>query len=406
MAYRTRAPRRRRQTRRSYGTRRRRQTMRVAPRRRIARMPRQKAKPCVCPGELTPTAKFALAQIDPFDTRCLGGKIPDSNSIPSIANCDTDQVALPTVASQNNRAMAFWPTYTDAVLLSGFPTADPNLVTWNTGTVANQTSAVWATRRNQPQVLANIEGIRPVAHAIRISSSLASTTATGFIHVGLATESRASAVSTEWELPTTVALMTGLAHYKRFTISSLTQSPITIINKWIDDTAFRYSVPQGQHRNLASSFNQNTFEFGGSWGQLVVFIEGAPANQTAAVSVEHILHTEMIPKKDSFILGTTAAPNSPGTLGAVGAMVSEIDFAHTEDEQESYASKAVESLKRGAAAQGAQIMETVSGPVAERVGSAAVNWAFNAAMGFAASHLASRGIPGINANPSRLALSN
>ena len=111
----------------------------------------------------------------------------------------------------------------------------------------------------------------------------------------------------------------------------------------------------------------------------------------------------MIPRKDSFVLGTTAAPNSPATLGAVGAMVSNTDFAHTEDEQESYANRAVEELKRGAMAQGERIFENVAVPVAQRIGAGVVNYGVNMAVGLMAG-MVSRGIPGVNANPQRLAL--
>lgn len=400
MAYRRRSSRRRPATRRPY--RRRRQTMR-APRRRMAR-PAKAKQACVCPGELTPTAKFALAQIDPFEPRCLGAKIPDSNSIPSLANADTDQVQLGTITGQVNRAMAFWPTYTDSTLTSGYTTATPNVVLWDSGAAAGYVSAAYANRRNRSKVVDSIEGIRPVAHAIRVSSSLASTTATGFLHIGLATESRFSSINQNtWELPTTVDEMTGLQHYKRFTISSLTQSPITVINKWVDDTAFRYSQPNSGNRPTSTQGLHQQFEFGGSWGQLVIYLEGVPANQASAVSVEHILLSEMIPKNGSFVLGTTAAPNSPATLGAVGAMVADTDFAHTEDEQDSYTNRAVDALKRGAAAQGEHVFENVAVPVAERVGAHVMNWGINTAMGLMAGAI-SRGIPGVNANPQRLAI--
>lgn len=371
-----------------------------APRRRATVRQTKKAQPCHCPGELTPTAKFALAQLDPFDPRALGAKVPDSNSIPSLANSDVDQVAIPTVSGQNVRAMAFWPTYTDATLLSGYVNTAVNVPLWDTAAATGYTPAALANRRNAINVAAAIEGIRPVAHAIRISSSLASTTATGFVHVGLATESRLTASGSTWELPTTVAEMTGLAHYKRFTISSLTQSPITIINKWIDDTAFRYNLPTSRNVATNSTGSHSSFEFGGSWGQLVVFLEGAIAGNTSVVSVEHILLSEMIPRKDSFVLGTSAAPNSPQAMGAVSAMVAEQDFAHTEDDQQSYMQRGVDALRRGAQAQGERAFAELAIPVAERIGAYAVNYA----IGTGLSLIASRGIPGVNANPQRLAL--
>jgi len=359
-----------------------------------------KSKPCICPGELSPSAKFALAQLDPFEPRCQGAKVPDSNSMPSIANADTDQVVLSTLASQNQRAIAFWPSYRDSHLLSGIATGLPNIVSWDPA--ASGTPAAYANRRNFVAVDAAIEAIRPVAHAIRISSSLASTSATGFIHVALATESKVVSTSAPnvWQLPTTVDEMVGCAHYKRFTISSLTQSPITIINKWIDDTAFRYSVPNARNSPTSATSTFQTFDFGGSWGQLVVLVEGAPAASNV-VSIEHLLLSEMLPKKDSFILGTSAAPNSPGTLSAVSSMVTEQEFGHTEASQETYVQQGVDALRRGAAGAGEQVMESVIIPIAQRVG----NQLAMTGMSMAYNAIAGRGgIPGVNSNPNRLSL--
>ena len=73
--------------------RRRRTTTTYTPRkrRRQTTTRRTQSKPCACPGELSPGAKWALAQLDPFDNRCFGAKVPDSNTVPSIANADTEQ---------------------------------------------------------------------------------------------------------------------------------------------------------------------------------------------------------------------------------------------------------------------------------------------------------------------------
>jgi len=399
MAYRARKRATRRSGRPARQIRRRRATRRRAP---TTTRPRKQA--CICPGELTPTAKFLVAQLDPFDTKCLGAKVPDSNSMPSIANADTDQIPLATVAGQNVRGFAFWPTYTDAVLTGGYSTAGSQDVLWDTATqTLPAVAAVFSNRRNQANIIASIEGSRAVAHGIRLSCSISPTTASGFVHVGIATESRLSGSNTAWELPKNVSEMTGLAFYKRYTVASLTQSPVTIINKWIDDTAFRYNIPASRNVPTSATGNHGTFEFGGSWGQLVVIVEGAPSS-TNVLSAEHILLTELLPKKESFILGTAAAPNSPDTMSVVSTMVQEQDFAHTENQQAEIVATGVMSAVRAATESGMEqagnhVLNRVVLPTAQAFG---YNVAM-AGMGFIAQTIG-RGLAGVNNDPNRLAL--
>lgn len=354
---------------------------------------RRTRSPCVCPSELTPTARFAMAQIDPFDTQTQGAKVPDSNTIPSLANVDQDQVTMQSTATAADlNAIAFFPAYRYATLRAGISAGSVN---WSINAPAS--------RRNYSTVSNQIEGIRPVAHAIRMSSSVAPTTATGFVHVGIAVESRVGGIANAVpDLPTTVNEMTGLPHYRRFTLASLTQSPITVINKWIDESAFRYDDPDSLPVYLAEGegLPTNTFNFGSSWGTLVVLVEGAEISKNI-LSFEHILHSEMIPKRTAFVLGTQAAPNSPGTMSAVSSMQTGSEFTHTEAEQETYVAENLGRLARGAAQAGAMVYENVAIPVIEAVGPPMLQFAKTKAGQMAVQWLQGRGgLPGIT-NPGR-----
>lgn len=363
--------------------RRRRVTRKRYTRRRTTRRSKQ---PCVCPSELSPSARFAMAQIDPFDTLAQGAKVPDSNTIPSLANVDLDQKDLPTTSTASDLvAMAFWPSYKYATLRSGIVAGSINWSINNFGT-----------RRNYSQVQSQIELIRPVAHAIRISSSVAPTTATGFVHIGLAVESRLEAIAGIPDLPTNVNEMTGLPHYRRFTLASLTQSPITVINKWVDETAFRYDTPVS-NLTFGTGVGSETLNVPFSWGTIVVMVEGGEVNKNV-LSFEHILHTEMIPKRTAFVLGTQAAPNSPGTMSAVSTMQSSTEFTHTEAEQDGYIAQGLRELDRGARVAGNQIWESVAVPLLQRAGGAAVNTAATLAVN---AIMGRGGLPGVNTNPNR-----
>jgi len=387
-----RRPRRRRSVRR-------RATTSYPRRRTTTRTVSARKKSCVCPGELSPAAKFALAQIDPFEPKCLGAKVPDSNTIPSIANADTDQVSLAAPSTSGNLiAIAFNPSYAQSIQAAGSGAA---AVTWS--------ATGWSQRRNYLNVVTSLEAIRPVAHAIRVSSPLAPTSTTGFVHIGLSVESRISGVAgaNTPGLPTTVNDMTGLAHYARFTLASLTQSPVTVINKWIDETGFRYDDPRSgaQYSSPGASETavqnaQPFLNFGQSWATIVVMIEGQSTGPSP-ISFEHLLMTECIPQKSAFILGSPAAPHSPGTMSAVSTMTAEGGFSHTEAQQDSYTSQMLANLAAGAAQAGEQVYNNVAAPLLNRVGQYAVNTATNYALQGMAG-LA--GIAGVNSNANRLRL--
>lgn len=352
-----------------------------------------KSAPCHCPGPLTPSAKFALAQLDPFHPLSVGAKIPDSNTMPSIANCSVDQVSCPLATTGFMTGFAFRPFYNYASIAA--TPASATAVTWGAALATNASD-----RRDITAFKAAFEATRPVAHAIRICSQLAPTAATGFVHIGLSVESYYNAATATWQFPTTVNEMVGLAFYKRVTLASLTQSPLTVINKWIDERGFQYEDP-GQGAAISTSAgNEVSSPFGWSWASIVVLVEGAPTTPSP-LSAEHLLLTESLPAKNGILIGTAAAPNSPGTMSAVSSMASQQDFSHTEAGQDSYISQGLNAIARGASTAGAQVFNNVAAPLLEQVGSGlgnlAANMAYNALTG-------QGGIPGVNANAGRLAL--
>jgi len=359
---------------------------RKAPRRSSRRVSSRKKEPCVCPSELTPSARFALAQIDPFDTNANGAKIPDSNTMPSISSTDVEQIAL-AVAADTANAIAFRPHWTYGSVLA---TPGAGTVTWGGAFGTN------ATNRSKRTAYDNVcEVFRPVAHAVRISSPTAPTAASGFVHIGLSVESMYA--ETTWRFPTSVAQMSGLQFYKRVTLASLTQAPLTIINKWLDDTAFRYGSPNAAYGAGATA---TEFQTDNSWAVIVIMTEGVPINSTV-LSAEHLLISEGLPQKSGPIIGSPAAPNSPATMSAVGRMSAETEPFHNEAEQESYIQRGVNALAQGAADQGSLAYEAVGIPLLRRFGGAVLN----AGLRYAANSVSGiGGIGGVNNNPYRLEL--
>lgn len=366
---------------------------RSRPYRRSATRSRSKA-PCHCPGDLSASSKWALAQLDPFHPMAAGAKIPDTNTMPSVANSSTDQVSCPLATTGFLTGFAFRPMYNSAVI-SATP-ASASAVTWGATLTTNASD-----RRDLTAFAAQFEAVRPTAHAVRLVSQLSPTSATGFVHIGLSVESQwGSPAGPTWSFPTTVNDMTGLSHYKRVTLASLTQSPLTVINKWIDEKGFNYQDASQIAALSPTAPNETSNAFGTDWCTIVVLVEGAPATPSP-LSAEHLLLTEAIPKKNSVLFGTQAAANSPGTMSAVSSMIGSNDFGHTEVQQESFINQGLQNLSEGAAVAGRQVWDQVAQPLLQRLGGAAVNtaaqYAYNAAFGMG-------GLPGVNSNPSRLAL--
>jgi len=354
---------------------------------------RRKA-PCRCPGELTPSVKFALAQLDPFHPDALGAKVPDSNTMPSIANAATDQVSCPAPGTAGYMTgFAFRPFYNQAVITA--TPVDAATVNWGVAIATNSTD-----RRDVVSMRAAFEAIRPVAHAARLVSPLAPTSATGFVHIGLSVESYYANSSTTWQFPTTVNEMTGLAFYKRVTLASLTQSPITAINKWIDERAFQYEDSNQAAVSTTSVAAEPASPFGWSWCSIVVLVEGAPTTGSP-LSCEHLLLTEALPKKTGVLIGTQAAPNSPGTMSSVSSMSGQQEFTHTEAGQEGYIQQGLNAIARGAELQGPQVFQNIAEPLLTRLGGVAMRFAG----AYAAQAMSGRGgIPGVNNTHVRLEL--
>jgi len=333
---------------------------------------------------MPPSVKFALAQLDPFDASVAGAKVPDSNCQPSISTTDIEQFSLTSSAVATDlQGRAYRPSYTWAVVNGTAGGAVNWGAAWNT-TVAN--------RAKRGAYIAAIELSRPVAHAIRLSSQLSPTTASGFVHIGISTESHYGVAT--WQYPTTVAEISGLQFYKRVTLASLTQSPLTVINKYIDDTAFRYSASNIDTGTATTM----TFHTDQSWGAIVVIVEGAPVN-SVILSAEHLLISEGIPDKNGPILGTPAATNSPGVLTAVSEMSTNTEPAHTEADQQGYITRGGNVLVNAAREQGEAVFNAVGVPILQHMGRTGVNMA---AQQFYNMVTGTGGIGGINSNPHRL----
>lgn len=255
------------------------------------------------PTKMTGTSqgdKYVLSQADPFDENVDGVKIPDANSQPSVPLKAEDSWDVSTGA-----------TYPCTVL-----GVNPSLVkTFYAGTPASATTWTWNAAYGSSsnsvkltQLRSDFELFRPVAHAVRITSGLAPTAATGFLHVCVFT--MATFGQTTWPCPTSIAEMQSVPGYKRIPIGRLTAEGLTVVNRPLDTTSQRYIDTDN---DIYASSATNEFNVPFQWGTILIAVSGAPLSATP-VAVENIIHVECIPRSSAISQATPAAKYNVAAL--------------------------------------------------------------------------------------------
>jgi len=280
--------------------------------------------------------KYELGQVNPFDQQVSGVKIPDSNTQPSDTARSEDRTTLFTGALETSACSAFLPNLQAEHVTGVF--AGSSSWTW-AGAFGGSTQS-----GNRTNYVASYQGVRVAAHGIRISSQVAPTTATGFVHVCLYPVS--TFTNSTWAFPTTVSQMAQLPWYRRFTVASLTQRSVTVVNKFLDSTATRYFDPGS---DLASAGNDVSFQFGGSWCAVLVALEGVPAS-TNLLSVENLVHYETLQLIGASGSQSPAAQYNVSELEDVSRIASGGNAIFMEGEESSQIRQAMSILGRGVSA--------------------------------------------------------
>lgn len=329
-------------------------------------------------------SKYALGQIDPFDDRVYGAKVPDANTTPSATTVVNDEVVLTTDAVFQLAAKAFRPWVTSQTVQA--TAASANSWTWPAAFGGTNSSRL-------STITSNFNLIRPVAHGIRLSCPLAPTAVTGFCHVALYAGRDSNSVST-WDLPTTLSGLNQCIWYKRYPLAMLTQKSLTVVNKVTDCGATVYIDPASDRAAGASALLDMAFQNEG-FTTIVVAIEAAGISSTA-LAVESITHYECLPSFSGVITPSPAADFNPAELSRVSRISSVTDATMMDGEQDRRMNVAVNAILEGANAAMGQVAGAIGTGLqnaAYRVGEAAVH----SAAGYASRYFAG-GIPGVT-NP-------
>lgn len=293
--------RRRSYRRRSYGSR----TPRV-----VVNMPRPaKRRRRTAKKKAPPLTRFQVAQMNPFHPDAVGCKIPDSNSMPSCAIQQVDNMTLTTDAAFQVAVSAFRP-FASATRVTGVA-ASTNSWTWPAAYAGTNSS-------RQANIVTNFSLLRPVAHGVRLTSSLSPNTVVGEVQIGIyASEMYGEAT---WDFPASTSELGNLTVFKKFPLAALCSKSVTIVNRTMDFSAEKYLDPAS---SVAANGTELTFQTTG-WATIVVAVVGAGLS-TTAVNVEQIVHFEAIPKKTSVASASPAALLNVATLAQVGEYVDRSD---------------------------------------------------------------------------------
>jgi len=326
--------------------------------------------------------KFELAQLNPFDRRVIGVKIPDANTQPSDTYYAEDRIVFTYPATDLAIAKAFTPS----TVANSVSSVNASSSAWTWPTIGTYTASAVAT-----DAIANFVLQRPVSHGVRLSCPNAPLNVTGFVHIGIYPIS--DYLQPDWPLPTSLSQMANLPWYRRFTLSSLTQKSVTVVNKFLDLTAQRYSDPGS---DLVGSSSDTQFQTGSSWCAIIVAVEGAQVS-TNCLSVENLIHFEAIPKISSTNTGgsSPAANFNVQEMEGVSRMAATTSGVFVEGEEQSIISRGMQALGSGVAAAAGELFDDYILPTARSAGYAA---AYGAAGALYGRYNRNRGggIPGIN----------
>lgn len=285
--------------------------------RKYSRIPRLNINGPDLPSSTRSVPDYLTCLADPFNPQSFGVRIPDSNVVPSVGFNTLDTFTLSSNGFGGVAALVIPNiTYLGA---RGINTAAE---AWGWG-------AVYATQSiGSTAAVADITGsysaIRPVAHGVKMSAVQNITAISGTVHVAYGPMS--SYNSTGWLAPTSVSQMQKLNGYKRYPLSSLSQSPLVLVNKPMDVTSQRYINPNDTQYDSS----RGAFDFANNWCTCFIAVTGTTAS-VDVLTVQTLTHYEGIVATNvaSSVLTpmATAEPYSPIVMSAASQQISQLPLA-------------------------------------------------------------------------------
>lgn len=259
--------------------------------------------------------KFTLAQINPFARDAMHCRVPDESTAPSSSfyTYDEQGISANNAITGGAAAVYYLPSCGTFATYANSATA----TTWTWAAAYGQTSVT----AKQSVINTQFALARPVAHGVRLTCPLAPTSVTGTVHVALYSMSTYN--QSTWALPTNLTQLAELPFYRRCTLASLTQTPLMIANRYLDQTAFRYMAVQAID---AVNTAGGQFQVPNSWMGILVVVEGHNQNAgVTVVNVEAIGHYEGQSSWGGLTQDQVAEPSRPLVMEATARMSSARD---------------------------------------------------------------------------------
>jgi len=248
------------------------------------------------PRKKVPVSKFVLAQLDPFSDKVAGVKIPDANTQPSATAIVEDEWPVTSGVTYGTQVVALRP-FVKKMAVAPATINSASSWSWDVsyGGATDSSKAGTITSNN---IL-----VRPCAFGVRASCALSPNNVTGYIHICLAPQNDYG--KTTWSYPLSISDMQNSPFYKRYPLAVLTQRPLKVVAKILDENAFRYSSALAPDEANATDMSLHH----SGWAAVLIAVTGvSTASATTSVSLESILHLETIPSTASAI-GTSPAAN-------------------------------------------------------------------------------------------------
>lgn len=324
---------------------------------------------------------FIIANMNPFLPEAFNARVPDASTAPSSSITLREEAQL-TGSNATNLLGLYSMPGNNAAYVSATQ-VNASTVSWG---AAYGTNGVSWTRLSS--LVANYNTVRPVAHGMRLTCPLPPNSAAGFVHValyGMSTYNQAT-----WELPTTVAGMRDLPSYKKMTLASLTQHPLIVVNKFLDQTAFRYTDTNSMEQ---AQTNSNEFHIPHSWMGILVMVDGH-GTTSPCLDFEVIMHGEAQARFGTLAGDAAPEPQNEEIIQATAAAASESNSFFREGEIE--AVEYAEKFKQCAARSFKNVMLDGAAQAGALLGDAAARGVSSAIMGLGRAYMSDAGLPGIN----------
>jgi len=253
---------------------------------------------------------FLVAQMNPFSPRALGCRVPDQSTAFSGGFHTQDQTFIDNAAAGFASACVFLPntnTYASNMTPASASTITVPAAFGGYMYPARQTS-----------IASSYALVRPVAHAVRLTTSVAPQNCQGFVHSAVFPMSMFGVSS--WEVPLSIASMVDLPGYSRTPLASLIENPLIVVNRFLGPDSFIYSDPtDSQLINQPKA----ALDSPNGWCVIMIWLTGAysaaaPSNQLAC---EAICHFEGIASPGSIGVGGPAEPPNSAVMDVGAAYV-------------------------------------------------------------------------------------